>query len=137
MNYRNTFIGTSPDCPATEATKPAARGTRRSVPLVQYELLEANAYRYTQEDVLWLTHVSHKGLHESQASPEHRRQFFAKGQPCLRSSALAKRYGWGFHFDDDGHVALVASCSPQYAQHRSDKRLAQLDAMRNRRAGRD
>ncbi len=25
-----------------------------------------------------------------------------KGQACLRSSALAKRYGWGFHFDEQG-----------------------------------
>lgn len=133
MNYRNAFIGIAPDCPTTAATKPPSRGARRSVPLIQYELLHAHPYRYTQEDVTWMTHVIHKGIPESDATSEKRRQFFAKGQPCLRASALAKRYGWGFHFDDAGRVTLVSSGSPQYARHRGDPGLSQLDAMRTSR----
>ena len=40
-------------------------------------------------------------------------EFFSKGQPCLRTSPLAKTYGWAFHFDHAGKIALVPMDSEQ------------------------
>lgn len=63
-----------------------------------------------------------------------REAFFTKPQACLRSSPLAKRYGWGFHHDGQGRVALVARDSPRYRELAEDSSLTQLGAMRSRRA---
>jgi len=46
--------------------------------------------------------------------PAARAEFFSKGQPCLRSSPLGKRYGWGVHCDSTGRVALLALESDAY-----------------------
>lgn len=63
-----------------------------------------------------------------------RSAFFAKGQPCLRSSPLAKAHGWGFHFDADGRVALVDMGTPRYDELAADDSLEQRRAMRRSRA---
>ncbi|MYB76160.1 MAG: hypothetical protein F4X83_03500 [Chloroflexi bacterium] len=133
MNYTDTFISTAPDCPLANAKAPPLRGMRKSLPRIQYELLHGSPYTYTQEDVLWLAHVIHKELPESDRTAQHRQAFFTKGQPCLRSSPLAKKYGWGFHFDTDGRVALVPAGSPEYARFQEEQDLRQLHALRNRR----
>ena len=134
VNYIGTFISVAPDCPADVAAAPTARGGRKSVAVIQHELLTTRPGEHTQEDILWLTHVAHKQLSDADATLQHREQFFAKGQPCLRSSALAKRYGWGFHFDEAGRVKLVPAGSPEYARLQTDPTLDQLTAMRNKRA---
>ena len=81
-----------------------------------------------------MAHVIHKDVPDAHQTQQHRDDFFRKGQPCLRSSALAKRYGWGFHFDDEGRVAMVATESSEYAEFLKDPNLRQLPAMRSRRA---
>lgn len=133
MSYFDTFISTVPDCPLANGKVPTLRGTRKSLPRIQYELLHGNPNRYTQEDVLWMTWVIHKGIPESGQTSQQRHAFFAKGQPCLRSSPLAKKYGWGFHFDADGRVALVPAGSPEYARLQEAQSLTQFQALRNRR----
>jgi len=40
--------------------------------------------------------------------------FLSMPQPCLRSSVLTKRYGWGFHSDGERRVALYAFELPEY-----------------------
>ena len=102
--------------------------------MIQFDLIHDNPYRFTQEDILWMAHVVHKDLPESLQTSNHRADFFNRGQPCLRSSSLAKRYGWGFHLDTEGRVALVPMGSAQYAEFLNDPKLKHLPAMRNRRA---
>lgn len=135
MNYRNTFITVAPDCPVTEGVVPPVRGARKPMHVIQYELISEAPYALTQEDVLWKTHVRHKGLSESEATPEARRAFLAKPRACLRASALPKRYGWGLHFNEDGKVALYGMESEAYRRllkpDSEDKEV--LPAMRNKR----
>lgn len=111
MNYIDTFIQVAPDCPVDESVVPPMRGKQKPAHLIQYELISSNPYGYTQEDVLWETHVRHKGI---AATPKMREEFLVKPQACLRSSALPKKYGWGFHFDRHGKVALCAMESEEY-----------------------
>ncbi len=61
--------------------------------LIQFGLISDNPYGLTQYDVLWKGHVLHKGLTGSEAGPEEREAFFAKGQACMRASALTKTVG--------------------------------------------
>jgi Family of unknown function (DUF6157) len=49
-------------------------------------------------------------------------------------SALAKRYGWGFHNNADGKIALIAAESPRYAELLNDPRTTKIKAFRSSRA---
>lgn len=62
-----------------------------------------------------------------------RNAFFSKGQACLRSSPLAKRYGWGISSDAEGKIAIVPSGTPEYMALASDPRLDHKKALRSAR----
>ena len=68
-------------------------------------------------------HCARKGIPESDRAAE-RERFFGKGQPCLRTSPLAKTYGWALHFDADGRIALLPMDSPRVAASDPVPRLA-------------
>ena len=132
-NYTDTFIGVSPDCPVEHAQVPPARGSSVSVAQLQYEMLEAAPYVHTSDDVLFAVHAERNAIAEEESDRE-RAAFFAKPRACLRSSPLAKRYGWGFHHDADGRVALVALGSDNYRELAGDTSLKHVAAMRSKRA---
>jgi hypothetical protein len=117
MNYVDTFIVTAEDSPTSTSVVPPPKGDKKTVAVIQYELLEGHPYKYTQEDVLFETFVRHKGIPAKELKAhgkQMRAEFFAKDQPCLRASPLARTYGWGFHFDTKGKVALYAKGSKEY-----------------------
>lgn len=118
MNYVEAFIAVADDCPVDHGVAPATKaGKRPTMAAIQYALLADAPYTYTQEDVLFLTHARSKGipLEELAARGEDlRAAFFARPQACLRASPLAKQYGWGFHFDAHGKVALYPRESDEY-----------------------
>lgn len=120
-NYYNTFISVAEDCRATAGEAPPEKDPR-TLARAQYELLKEQPYALTSDDVLYQTQGQPKGL--------SRENFFSKGQPCLRSAALGKRYGWGSHHDDQGRVAIYGLGTPEYEKLASDPGLKQLKAMR-------
>lgn len=135
-NYRSTFIGVAEDCPVTEAEEPPSRAGRTSAARLHLQLARDEAGVHTQEQILFRTHCNAKDL-DPAVHPEggaRWQELFAEGQPCLRASALAKRYGWGFHFDDEGRVTAVPVGSVEYRRHTADPDLRQLRAMRSKRA---
>ena len=132
-NYTGTFIQVAEDCPVTAAEQPPAGGRAPSVAALQYALVSARPYELTSDDVLFDVHATRQGI-EADARAEAREAFFAKDQACLRASPLAKRYGWGFHHDGDGRVALVPLGSTEYEALAADPEIKQLRAMRSRRA---
>ena len=132
QNYYRTFIEVAEDCPVRVAAAPTYTGAK-TMPVLQYEMIAGHPYRYTQEDVLFEAHAEHKGIPQAQRGAA-RTGFFSKGQPCLRASALGKRYGWGIHCDDQGRVALYPVESKEYTRLASDTGITHLRAMRSRRA---
>ena len=133
MNYYDTFIEVAEDCPTTIASIPEAKADRKTLAVLQYELIANHPYEYTQEDVLFESHAEHKHI-PAAARPAEREKFFSKGQACLRASALGKRYGWGIHNDANGKVALYPVESEAYARLANASDLTHLKAMRSRRA---
>lgn len=129
-NYFNTLIAVAADCPAQTAQEPPAKADAPSVARLQYALLSAQPYTYTSDDLIWRVTAQRRGLPETEW-PQARQAFFANGQPCLRTSPLAKRYGWGLHADAAGRVALVARESADYTRLQEDAGTTQLRAMRN------
>ncbi len=134
MDYVETFIEVAPDCPATQGLIPPSKVNKKTIAQLQFELLSAQPYVFTQKELLFEVYYLHKNL---QASPETKedlkKAFFTKQYPCMRASPLAKRYGWGVHFNTEGKMALCALESNAYKQYTKNQALTVLSALRNRR----
>jgi len=132
QNYYSTFIEVADDCPLNSAEIPEQKSDGMSVPALQYELISENPYLYTQEDIIFEVFVIRNEIVEEDFAAE-REKLFSRGQPCLRSSSLGKRYGWGIHCNEQGRVAIYAMESDEYRKFASDPKLKHMKAMRSKR----
>ncbi len=126
-NYVNTLITVSPDTRAVVATVPPA--SKGSVAELQFGMMHDHDYELTSDDVIFEVFAERKGIavEERRAARE---QFYSKGQPCLRTSPLAKTYGWGIHADNEGRVALVPMDSSRYHELMNDDATVKRQAMK-------
>ena len=129
-NYLETFIEVAEDCPTDHAEEPPVAESP-SIAALHHRLIVEEPYSRTSDDVIFETHALRRGIAIDDAAA--REEFFSKGQPCLRSSPLGKRYGWGIHHDAEGRVALVPRESEQYVLLAADPDLAHTRAMRSKR----
>ena len=113
-NYFDTFIAVAEDTAATAATEPPTRASP-SVAELTYRMIAKNPYRFTSDDVIFAVWADRRDIPPGERESA-RAEFFAKGQPCMRSSDLGKRYGWGVHADAEGRIALVPVESEEYAR---------------------
>jgi hypothetical protein len=132
-DYTNTFISAAPDCPALQAQQPPMKAGAHTIASLQFELMHSRPYELNSDDVLFSVYASRNDLTSNQLEAA-RQQFFSKGQPCLRTSPLGRRYGWGIHCDDQGRVALYAVESDTYQRLAADPALKQVQAMQSRKA---
>ncbi|HET8608189.1 MAG TPA: DUF6157 family protein [Burkholderiales bacterium] len=136
MNYTNTFIHVAPDTKAEEATAPVSRAGKKSIAVLEYELISGNPYTYTQEEVQFAVYTQRQGIPARDLKARRTelwREYFSRPRACMRCSPLAKIYGWGLHFNTDGKVALVAVESTDYKHLASSRSVRQTQAMRSRR----
>lgn len=129
-NYSATFIEVADDCPVDRAVEPPS-GDQPTIAALHYRLIAEEAFARTSDDVIFATHALRNGVAVDDA--EARAAYFAQGRPCLRSSPLGKRYGWGILHDADGRVALVPRDSEEYSALAADPALAHTKAMRTKR----
>ena len=120
-NYVDTFIEVAEGCRLRAAEAPPVKEPK-SVARLEYEMLHGVPYLYSSDDVIFETKGKPKGI--------SREDFFSKGQPCFRASALTKRYGWGVHSDKDGKIAIYAVESDEYKRFANDESIRHLKAMR-------
>lgn len=136
MNYYRTLIAVADDCPVDRGTAPVGRGGKPTVAELQYALLRSSPHVHTQEDLLFAVWLRQHG--PQAAAPAElarlRDEFFARPQACLRTSPLAKKYGWGLLFDGDGKVALCPMESEQYRTLLVAGDVKVVKAMRSSRA---
>ncbi len=131
-NYVETFIAVAPDCPAARGTPPPARA-EPSVAERQFRMIHDHPYRHTSDDVIFTVWADRQGIARKDRE-KARDQFFSRPQPCLRSSDLGKKYGWGIHADARGRIALYAVETPDYRAFVGGGRGVVLkEAMRSRR----
>ncbi|MEJ7769110.1 MAG: DUF6157 family protein [Chitinophagaceae bacterium] len=131
-NYYNTFIEVAEDCPVTVAEKPPAKEYGRTVASIQFDLISGHPYQFSSDDVVFSVFFEKNNLNEDKITSQ-REKFFSKGQPCLRSSPLTKRYGWGVHSNADGKIAIYDLASEEYKKYSTDKSLQHVKAMRSKR----
>lgn len=129
-NYTNTFIEVSEDCPAAHGVEPPI-AEHLSIAALHFRLIGEEAYARTSDDVLFETHALRKGIDPDDVAA--REEFFSKGQACLRTSPLGKRYGWGTHHDEHGRVAMFPRGSEEYDALAADPTIVHVRAMRSSR----
>jgi hypothetical protein len=132
-NYFNTFIEIAEDSPVRRYEIPPEKEGEKSIARIEYELISHNPYGHTSDDVLFMTYALRNKLEP--ADYAHKRaDFFSKGQACLRSSPLTKRYGWGIISDAEGKIALVGAGTPEYEAFASDPAITHKKALRSSRS---
>ena len=131
-NYQNTFIEIAEDCPIQKGEIPPTKGDKKSVANLQFEMIQANPYKYTSDDVLFGVFAQRNDFIQDELA-EERSKFFSKGQPCFRSSPLTKRYGWGVHSNEEGKIAIYGAETEDYQKFIADITLSKVKAMRSSR----
>ncbi|MDR1988864.1 MAG: DUF6157 family protein [Acidobacteriaceae bacterium] len=137
MNYTNTFIAVSPDTKARIGSVPPAQNGKPSIAQLEYALIASHPYTLTQEEVQFAVHVQRTGITPIQIKAQRNKlwaEFFSKPMACMRTSPLAKSYGWGLHFNGESKVALVAVESAEYQRLSGNSAIKQTCAMRSKRA---
>jgi hypothetical protein len=136
MTYTDTFIQIAPDCPAETGIIPVTRGVNIPFCMTEYELLSKHPYVYTKERLIIEAHLQRKSITQAELEVGGD-ALYAKLQrrnPCMRTSALPKKYGWGFHFDSEGKLALYAVDSKEYQTFiQPNSGLQVLSALRSKR----
>ncbi|MCT2409041.1 DUF6157 family protein [Chryseobacterium antibioticum] len=130
-NYINTFIEIADDCPVSHAEAPPEKKIKTLASL-QYEQIIKNPYRYSSDEIVFTCYAIKNDISASEKEQE-RIRFFSKGQPCLRSSPLAKRYGFGIHHNEEGKVAIFPADSKEYQKFLSDDTIKKVKAMRSKK----
>lgn len=137
MSYTSTFIRISPDSTCTSGVVPEARGGKKTVAVLQHELLTAKPDHFTEQELYFRVHCLREGISEKQAEKDREAiwsRLFAKPQACLRASPLPKTYGWGVRYDAEGRIRLIPVGTPEYDKVAASE-LKQLPAMRSKREG--
>jgi hypothetical protein len=138
LNYSDTLIAVADDCPVGSAVVPQARDGRKTVALVQFEMISDDPGGLTQEDVLFESWLRRQEQPEPPAAERAalRDRFFARSLACLRTSPLPQKYGWGLLFDGAGRVRLCPMGSDDYKRIVADEvpGVTVLKAYRSRRA---
>lgn len=129
-NYADTLITVAPDSRA-EAAKAPPQG-RGTVAERQFTLLDGHDYELTSDDLIFTVHCDRQGIPPDER-PAARDAFFSTGRPCLRTSPLAKTYGWGIHADAHGRIALVPRESDRYQALLADDDTTKRPAMKSSR----
>lgn len=132
-NYFDTFIEVADDCPAITGQIPPVNANAPSVATIQFELISQHPYGFTSDEIIFHVYAIKNDLATSDYAIA-KKEFFSKGQACLRSSALVKRYGWGIHADHRGKVALIGLETDDYKKYCSDISLKKVKAMRSKKA---
>ena len=113
-NYFDTFITVAPDSKADGPSEPPVKeGAAPSVAARTYGMIAEAPYAHTSDDVIFTVWADRRDVPADERGAA-RAEFFSKGQPCLRSSDLGKRYGWGVHSDAEGRVAVYPLGSAEY-----------------------
>jgi Family of unknown function (DUF6157) len=132
-NYYNAFIEVAEDCPVNIGETPPTKGNDKSIANIQFEMIGQNPYQFTSDDIIFNVHATKKDLKTDDLAQE-RTRFFSKGQPCLRTSPLTKRYGWGIHSNEEGKIALYGVQTEEYNKLSKDNTLKIIKALRTSKA---
>lgn len=129
-NYYTTLITIAPDSPTRTSAVPDL--SKASIASQQYQWITEEPYQLTSDDVIF-RRVAEKDVIPVSDRQEAQMEYFQKGRACLRTSPLAKQYGWGIYADEDGKLALIAAESEEYAELLGNDEVKKVAAMKKSR----
>lgn len=129
-NYYNTLITISEDSPTLTSVTPDLG--KSSVASQQFQWITDHPYELTSDDVIFRRVAEKEGIADH-LRESAQQEYFQTGRACLRTSPLAKQYGWGIHSNEEGKIALVAVESEAYAALMADDAIKKVAAMRKSR----
>lgn len=129
-NYYNTLIMIADDSPTRQAVVPDL--SKSGVAAQQFTWISDQPYELTSDDVIFNRVAEAENVPEADRVAA-REAYFHKGRACLRTSPLAKKFGWGIHHNAEGKIALVAAESEEYARLAADEQITKVKAMRSSR----
>lgn len=134
MSYQNTFIRVSEDTKASAGVKPPMK-EKPTIASLEYQIIMTHPYEKTEADVQFECEVIRKGMSfsTSEEEIEAHETFFAKPHACFRSSPLVKTYGFGIHYDENGHIMIYGMETPAYQKLAQDEKLIIKKGMRSNR----
>lgn len=128
-NYQDFFISVAPDSSAKTGIAPKESTAAGKVLLAVRE----EPYQHLSDDLIFGMFAEKNGVENN---AEEKAKYFSKGRACFRANALGKRYGWGLHYDGQGHIAAYAVDSEAYAALQAKVDAGELEgkpAMRSKR----
>ncbi len=131
-NYFNTLITVAEDSKAIKAEKPPVKLDKLTVANMQFDILTSYAGKINSDDLIFDIYAKRNDITENERE-EERLKFYSRGQACLRTSPLAKTYGWGIYYDNEGNIRLIDSTSEEYASMLNNKSIKKIPAMRSSR----
>ncbi len=131
-NYYNTLITIAEDSKADRGVVPPLHPEKRTIANRQFDLIQQNPSQYTSDDIIFKVYAIRNDI-LAQDYEQERIQFYSKGQPCMRTSPLAKTYGWGIYYDNEGKVRLIDSGSEEYEKLLLDDRITKVAAMKSKK----
>lgn len=129
-NYFNTLITVAEDSKALKGDIPTIKIDKLTVANLQFDKLNKHPNKINSDDLIFDIYAERNEILESDLEKE-RIKFYSKGQPCLRTSPLAKTYGWGIYYDSNGNIRLIDSASDEYENMLQNDAIKKLPAMRN------
>ncbi|GEM67798.1 hypothetical protein SMI01S_14040 [Sphingobacterium mizutaii NBRC 14946 = DSM 11724] len=129
-NYYNTLITVAEDCKSLKGEMPPVKIDKLTVANLQFDRLMKEPAQVNSDDLIFDIHAQRKELLEGELA-EEREKFYSKGQACLRTSPLAKTYGWGIYYDAEGKIRLIDSATEEYQKMLKDDSIKKLPAMRS------
>lgn len=135
MCYTNTFITVAADCPIEQSQIPVSNREKKPAHVVQYECLTKSPYTYGHEELIFESYLAKEeiGPISEAEKQEIWNKLFSKGHPCLRASALTKRYGFGAHYNENQKIALYPMESKEYQEFLKDGSIKKVPAMKSKR----
>lgn len=130
-NYFNTLITVAEDSRADCGTAPPEKN-KKTIANYQFDLLTKNPFKYTSDEILFTIFSLRNDVSTAEMNNE-KIKFFSKGQPCLRTSPLAKTYGWGIYSDESGKIKLIDSISDEYQTLLQNPAVKKIPAMKSKR----
>jgi len=131
-NYYDTLITVAEDSKADQGTVPPVKADKPTIANYQFDLINQHPLQYTSDDVLFKVYALRNDILEKDYERE-RLQFYSKGQACLRTSPLAKTYGWGIYHDSEGKIRLIDIRSEEYEKMLADDCIKKVPAMKSKR----
>lgn len=132
VNYYDTLIAIAEDSPVQDAVVPPRNEAKPTIAAEQYRLLADRPYELTSEDVIFSVHADKNGVPQDERDAA-REEYFQTSRACLRTSPLAKKFGWGLHSDAEGRIALIGAGTDRYQELLADPAVKVVKAMRSSR----